>query len=295
MTTRVIVTGAASGIGAATSAELRQRGCEVVGLDRQAGDGIIECDVRDQASVDTAVASAVGQLGGLDAVVNCAGIAPPQSAGLPPDARAEATIDINLLGPWRVTAAALPALRAARGRVVNVASGMAFVAVPFAPAYAMSKHGVPAYSQALRLEHGDAITVTTVYPGVVRTGIQKDSEEFGLGLGGVSAEEPMSAAVHALCRAVLSPKPPRDITTTRGGWLNNALCRYAPPALVDSIVLSRMAKAVPRLKFVDPNHPVALFAARRGRWRPGTQPPAPDPSNTGVAPAPGSIVRMPKQ
>ena len=79
-----------------------------------------------------------------------------------------------MVGPWRVTSAALADLRAARGRVVNVASGMAFVALPFAAAYAMSKHGVVAYSQALRLEHSDAISVTTVYPGFIRTPIHKD-------------------------------------------------------------------------------------------------------------------------
>ena len=63
-------------------------------------------------------------------------------------------LDVNLLGPWRVTAAAMPALRAARGRVVNVASGLANIAVPLATAYCMSKRGLVAYSDALRLEHG---------------------------------------------------------------------------------------------------------------------------------------------
>ena len=58
-------------------------------------------------------------------LINNAGIGIPQSAGRAPDADALAVLDINLLGPWRVTAAALPALRAARGRVVNVASGLA--------------------------------------------------------------------------------------------------------------------------------------------------------------------------
>ena len=84
MSTRVIITGAASGIGAATVAELRSRGAQVVGLDLNGDEdaGILACDVRDQDAVDRAVSSAVERLGGgVDVLVNCAGIGIPQSAG----------------------------------------------------------------------------------------------------------------------------------------------------------------------------------------------------------------------
>ena len=73
---------------------------------------MLACDVRDQAAVDAAVAEAIGRLGGLDVLINNAGLGTPQSAGEAPDEEALAVIDVNLLGPWRVTAAALPALRA---------------------------------------------------------------------------------------------------------------------------------------------------------------------------------------
>lgn len=64
---RIIITGAASGIGAATLAELQQQGARVVGLDLNAGhDDLIACDVRDQEAVDRAVVDAIGRLGGLD-------------------------------------------------------------------------------------------------------------------------------------------------------------------------------------------------------------------------------------
>jgi len=246
---RIIITGAASGIGEATLAELKRRGTQVLGLDLVAEQPeLIACDVRDQESVDRAVAEAIGRLGGgLDVLINCAGLATPQSAGLPPDARALTVIDVNMVGPWRMTSAALPALRAARGRVVNVASGMAFVAQPFAAAYAMSKHGVVAYSQALRLEHGDAITVTTVYPGYIRTPIHKDS-------------------VNALVRGALEDPAARDIITTRTGKFTVALTRYLPGRLVDFIVLNAARKGLKKQTLDHAQPPLLEFAERlRGR------------------------------
>lgn len=258
---RIVITGAASGIGAATMAELGRRGARVVGLDVNAErDGLIACDVRDQASVDAAVGEAIERLGGLDILLNNAGLATPQSAGLPPDEKALAVIDVNLMGPWRVTSAALPALRAARGRVVNVASGMAFVALPFAPAYAMSKHGIVAYSGALRLEHGDAVTVTTVYPGNIDTPIHRDADEFGVKVA--SHLESIEDAVGALARAALDDPPVRDITTTRTGQLTNAFSRFAPKRVVDRILLGQMRKNLKGRTFDDPSHPLAEFAKR---------------------------------
>jgi NAD(P)-dependent dehydrogenase (short-subunit alcohol dehydrogenase family) len=261
---RIVITGAASGFGAATMAELASRGAHVLGLDIAAGHSrLIACDVRSQESVDRAVAEAIHRLGGgLDVLINCAGLATPQSAGEPPDERALAVIDVNMVGPWRVTSAALPALRFERGRVVNVASGMAFVALPFAPAYAMSKHGVVAYSQALRLEHGDAISVTTVYPGYIRTPIHRDSIEFGMTLEGSSPEESVEDAVNALVRAALGDPPLRDIVTTRTGRLTVALSRFAPRPLVDRIVLSQIRRSVKGRSFDGAEPALAEFAER---------------------------------
>jgi NAD(P)-dependent dehydrogenase (short-subunit alcohol dehydrogenase family) len=261
--TRIIITGAASGICAATMAELQRRGARVVGLDRNADhDGLIACDVRDQSSVDAAVAEAIDRLGGVDVLINGAGIGTPQSAGLAPDADALAVIDVNLLGPWRVTSAALPALREARGRVVNVASGLSFVALPFATAYAMSKRGVVAYSDALRLEHGDAISVTTVYPGYIRTPIHEASQRFGLSLEGMAPAERVQDAVAALARAALDDRPPRDLATTRSGQLTTTIMRLAPRGLVDRLVLRQMGRHMRGRTFPDPAGPVAMFARR---------------------------------
>jgi NAD(P)-dependent dehydrogenase (short-subunit alcohol dehydrogenase family) len=240
--TRVIVTGAAGGIGSATTAELRRRGADVVGLDVVVADGVVACDVRDQASVDAAVAEAIERLGGgLDVLINNAGLGTPQSAGDAPDERALAVIDVNLLGPWRVTAAALPALRAARGRVVNVASGLAHLALPYAPAYCMSKRGLTAYSDSLRLEHGDAITVTTVYPGYIRTPIHRESEAAGLGLEGRVPAERVEDAAGTLARAALG-RPARDLATTRSGAIAYAVLRHVPRRALDAVMRRRLQR-----------------------------------------------------
>jgi NAD(P)-dependent dehydrogenase (short-subunit alcohol dehydrogenase family) len=231
---RVVITGAAGGIGGAAAAALRARGARVIGLDLVADPehDVLACDVRDQASVDAAVAEAVERLGGLDVLINNAGIGIPQSAGEAPDGDALAVIDINLLGPWRVTSAALPALRASRGRVVNVASGLAHLTVPFATAYCMSKRGLVGYSDALRMEHGDAISVTTVYPGYIRTAIHDAARERGVGLEGAVPAEKLSDAARTLVRAALGA-PARDLATTRFGTLSYAVVRRLPRALLD--------------------------------------------------------------
>jgi NAD(P)-dependent dehydrogenase (short-subunit alcohol dehydrogenase family) len=245
----VILTGAASGIGAAAAEELRRRGAQVVGLDINASDEIVACDVRDQEAVERAVAEAIERLGGgLDVLINNAGLGFSQSAGLAPDEKALAVLDVNLLGPWRMTAAALPALRASRGRVVNVASGLAHVAAPFAPAYCASKRGLVAYSDTLRLEHGDAITVTTVYPGYIKTPIHDSSREDGFALDGLVPEEPLGSAAATLVRAALG-RPARDLATTRQGALGYALARRAPRRLMDRLTLSTLRRHVASGRF----------------------------------------------
>lgn len=236
----VIITGAASGIGEATAKALRERGAQVIGLDLKAVDDMIACDVTDQKSVDAAVSTAVQRLGGeLDALVNCAGIGLPQSAAERPGVDALKVLDVNLLGTWRVTAAALPALRASRGRVVNVASGLAHLAVPFATAYGASKRGVVGYSEQLRAEVGDEVTVTTVYPGYIRTPIHDASQSAGIGLEGMVPPEPIDAAVGTIVRAIYG-RPARDLATTRRGAVSYKLLGLLPKGLVERGIRRQM-------------------------------------------------------
>jgi NAD(P)-dependent dehydrogenase (short-subunit alcohol dehydrogenase family) len=259
---RVIITGAASGIGAAAVEALRAKGAQVVGLDVNASSGdIVECDVRDQDSVDRAVSEAIERLGGgVDVLINNAGVGFSQSAGAPPDERAVAVVEVNMLGPWRVTSAALAALRESRGRVVNVSSGLAHVTAPFATAYCMSKRGLVAYSDALRLEHGDAITVTTVYPGYIKTPIHDASNADGFSLDGLVAEEPLASAAATLVRAALG-RPVRDLATTRQGAVGYALARRAPRRLMDRLTLLTLRRHVGAGRF-DGSQLARDFVAR---------------------------------
>jgi NAD(P)-dependent dehydrogenase (short-subunit alcohol dehydrogenase family) len=258
---RIVITGAAGGIGSATVALLRARGCAVVGLDLTGAD--LECDVRDQASVDAAVAQAVEQLGGLDVLINNAGLGTPQSAAGAPDDGALAVLDVNMVGPWRVTSAALPALRATHGRVVNVASGLAHVTVPFSTAYTMSKRAVVAYSDLLRLEEGDRIDVTTVYPGYIRTPIHKESTAAGVPLEGAVPVEDVADAARTLVRAALG-EPARDLATTRAGTITYAIVGLLPRRVVDTITRRRMASLARRGHFAE-NGLAGAFARRIAR------------------------------
>ena len=235
---RVLITGAASGIGAAAAAALRRRGASVVGLDLNEGPGIVVADVRDQAQVDAAVERAVREMGGLDVVVNSAGIGEPQNAGLPPDDAAVAIMETNFFGPWRVTAAAMPALLRSRGRVVNVASGLAAISLPYGAAYSASKRALAAYSDVLRVEYGGRITVTTVYPGYVNTPIHRPSLARGVQLGRAVPQDSLDAAAGTVVRACLGP-PRRELATSTLTATGVFIARHAP-ALVDAVVRARV-------------------------------------------------------
>ncbi|MCW2922809.1 MAG: short-chain dehydrogenase/reductase sdr [Thermoleophilia bacterium] len=234
---RVIVTGSAGGFGGALCTALRARGATVVGLDlRPAGDDDIACDITDAASVASAVAAAVERLGGLDVLVNNAGIG---TAGTLTDAVNEhdrRVLEVNYFGTWNMTSAALPHLLATRGHVVNVASMLAYVALPRLAAYSASKRGVCALSDTLRAEHADdGLTVSTVYPGYVATGIHDEpGKRTGMSLHGRVAEESVEQVVRAMVRAI--DRHPRDIATSALGTILMKLSRWTP-RLVDRLVL----------------------------------------------------------
>lgn len=244
------MTGAASGFGAGVMAELRARGASVRGIDVDDGPDIVVADVTSPHQVTTAVAQAVGELGGLDVLVNNAGIGGPVDAGAAPDQHALDTLDVNLLGPWRVTGAALPSLVAERGRVINIASALSFVNVPFTAAYCASKRGLAAYSDVLRLEYGDRIGVTTVYPGYVRTPIHARSETLGFSLSEAVPEESLDSVVSTIVRACYARRAPRDLATGKLTAAGIFFARHFPRA-TDAVTRAHVKRLTAQGRFAD--------------------------------------------
>jgi NAD(P)-dependent dehydrogenase (short-subunit alcohol dehydrogenase family) len=245
MSRRALVTGASGAFGSALRAELKRRSWAVAGLDLNADDDeVIACDVTDAAAVPNAVAAAVERLGGgLDVLVNNAGIGGPASAGEPPDEHVRRMLDVNLLGAWRVTAAAIDHLVESRGRVVLIGSRMSFIGLPLGAAYGVSKRALTAYAAALRAEYGTHVAVTCIHPAFVRTPIHDRTRAAGLELEGFSTEEPIGGVVAKIVAACEDARPGRDVAVTRGGALQMAVARHLP-RLVDRIVARTLAKRI---------------------------------------------------
>lgn len=236
---RVIVTGGAGTFGTRLREDLLAAGARVVGLDLRAVESddapVLACDLTDDESTRGAVAEAVALLGGLDLLINNAGVGGPAPAELPPSAEVHRQIEVNLLAAWRVTAAAVPHLVEARGRVVFVASRMAVMPLPLAAAYGVSKRAVVAYADTLRLEIGTHVGVSVVYPSMVASPIHSTTKDAGLSLQGVSRFEPVEGVVAAILRAATARTAPRDVPTTARGRVEIALARHFP-GLTDRIV-----------------------------------------------------------
>lgn len=170
----VAVTGAASGIGAACAELLRADGAVVAGLDRAPFPGVdlpLDVDVTDQAEVDAAVASCAAGLGGLDAVVNCAGIGAVGSVVDNDDAEWLRLFDVNVLGIVRTSRAARSHLVASpRAAIVNIGSIAGHAGLPLRAAYSATKGAVHALTLAMAADGvADGIRVNAVAPGTVDT------------------------------------------------------------------------------------------------------------------------------
>ncbi|WP_277212366.1 SDR family NAD(P)-dependent oxidoreductase [Isoptericola croceus] len=171
------VTGGGAGIGAAIVSELLARGARVAALDldpSQAPDGAlpVACDVTDRASVEAAVATVTAELGGLDILVNNAGISAVGTVEENDDITWARVLDVNVTGIARVTAAALPHLRASsKASVVNVSSIAALNGLPQRALYSASKGAVMSLTFAMATDHvREGVRVNCVCPGTVHTG-----------------------------------------------------------------------------------------------------------------------------
>lgn len=182
---RVLVTGGGRGLGAAICDDLARAGADIIVLDRDetrahacaaqvrehGGRALAyACDVSDERAVVHAVESAIRELGGIDVLVNNAAI----DATAPLDdidpAVWQQVLLTNLVGPYLLCRATLPALRASRGHIVNIASTASKRAWPNASAYHASKWGLLGLSHALHAELREAgIRVSAIVAGGMRT------------------------------------------------------------------------------------------------------------------------------
>ena len=171
-----LVTGGASGIGLATARLLAERGARVAVLDLDPGSPPapllgFTADVSDDGSVRAAVAAAADALGGVDVLVNNAGIGAAGTVEDNPDELWHRVLDVNLLGVVRTTRAALPYLRrSAHASVVNTCSVAATAGLPQRALYSASKGAVLALTLAMAADHvREGVRVNCVNPGTVDT------------------------------------------------------------------------------------------------------------------------------
>jgi NAD(P)-dependent dehydrogenase (short-subunit alcohol dehydrogenase family) len=266
-----VVTGASTGIGAATVQAMVQAGYQTFGTVRRA---------RDAAGVEAAGATALildvtypptiargrdtveRALAGkpLRALVNNAGIpafGPLEHIELETVRR---VFDVNVVGVVAMTQAFLPLLRASGGRVINISSVSARLALPFAGPYAASKFALEGISDSLRRElAGSGVWVTVVQPGSVRTAIWEkiaaiELERYAGTVYGTLLQRlrqlalrsgergiPAAAVADVIVRVVQSPHPPiRVLVTGKGGW-RHRLSSLLPDRLLDRMVARRVS------------------------------------------------------
>jgi NAD(P)-dependent dehydrogenase (short-subunit alcohol dehydrogenase family) len=222
-----VVTGGASGIGAAIAARLSADGARVAVLDRDpsgAADGLlaVTADISDDGSVRAAIQRVVDELGGIDVLVNNAGIGAQGTVADNPDAVWARVLDVNVVGIARVSRAALPALRASgHAAIVNIGSIVATAGLPDRVLYSASKGAVLAMTRAMAADHlREGIRVNCVHPGTADTpwvGRLLDSaDDPAAERAALEARQPHGRLVSAdeVAEAVAYLADPRNASTT---------------------------------------------------------------------------------
>ena len=177
---KILITGAASGMGLEIAKLFVQEGAAVALLDMneagvtaaaaELGAVGYRCDVTDRDSVNRIVADAANALGGMDGLINAAGILDiTPFVDLDP-ASWDRMIAVNLTGPFNIVKAALPFLQAAdRATIVNIASVSALMPMPGTAGYSSSKAGAAMFTKSSAMDLGPNIRANTICPGVIKT------------------------------------------------------------------------------------------------------------------------------
>ncbi len=212
-----MLTGGSSGIGAGLAEALAARGA-TVGIAARRGDRLAEvlgrcrahtpdsrmwvADLADPTAVDRLARDAVDELGGVDLLVNNAGIPKRRHVTALDMATVESVMAINFLSPVRLTLALLPHMVGrGSGRIVNVSSVAAPLSSPGESAYDASKSALAVFSEAMAVDLWDTgVSVTVVYPGVVDTELftQPDNDPFAGGVEAITVDEAVAAVLDGI-------------------------------------------------------------------------------------------------
>lgn len=266
----VVVTGASSGIGAATVRLLAQRGYRVFGTVRRAKDAAaiqeagatpVTLDVTYQPGIERARETVERGLQGdhLVGLVNNAGVPAVGALEYLEMDVLRKSFEVNVIGAVAVTQAFLPLIRSAKGCIVNVSSVSARMALPFAGPYAASKSALEAISDSLRRELlPTGVRVVVIQPGSVRTAIWEKIESVDLGRYAGTVYEPAlmklraaalksgarglppEAVARAVLQAITAPNPPARILIVGKGRFFQKIVRVLPDRFLDWLVGRRI-------------------------------------------------------
>ena len=247
----ILLTGASGGIGRPAAELLARAGARLTLFARReeplralqsriessgGAAAIVAGDVRRQADAERAVAEAVGRFGGLDAVVNNAGVGLLGRVSEVPDAAFVEQLETNVLGPYRVTRAALPALESRGGGVVvNVASFAGKVGVPYYSFYNASKFALVGMSEAWRRElRPRGIRVALLIPAAVGNEfLDRMGRGRALGVGPAGTVLAPEAVARAIVGALRRPRA-EIYLPWRNRWL--AALNAVMPGVSDPII-----------------------------------------------------------
>lgn len=167
---RIVVTGAAGGVGKVVADMFRAEGGRVVATDVVESDGVVRCDLADDSARDAFIASTLAELGGLDVLCNVAGVQKFAALGSISAAGLRRHFDINALAPILLAQGFAEALIASAGNVVSVASISSLMGQPYNAEYCASKAALLLGMRALAVEFGTrGVRVNCVSPGGIDT------------------------------------------------------------------------------------------------------------------------------
>ncbi|EPE97149.1 oxidoreductase [Rhizobium grahamii] len=253
-----LVTGASSGIGLVTAKALAKAGYRVFGTSRKRvanpqGITMLICDVTNEASIQALIAEIVEQAGGIDLVVNNAGIGLLGGAEESSITQAQRLFDVNVFGVARVVNAVLPIMRKQKsGRVVNISSILGLIPSPYNAFYASTKHAIEGYSESLDHEvRGFGIRVLLVQPGVTRTSFEENLTRADQPLPVYQAERVRSenlmrtwvekgddpqVVADIVVKAAAAKRPKLRYSAGKQSSQVRALRRYLPEKMIDGIL-----------------------------------------------------------